>query len=439
MERAGGVIDELLNGTWADPSDGQRYGIPVEDIAIAPSLAGEEAALVRARHNGKRLTVVHDPFTRKALGSRVLDALKADGGSVEEFVWANPRCTTDGVHELSEATAGAEALVAVGSGTVSDSAKYATYLDGREYSVFATSPMNAYTTPTASVSSGGMKTSITCHSAKGVFFDLEVLGKCPQRLVSAAFADVICRTTAQCDWLLSHLLFETAYVDVPYKLMAVDEDRMIKCAAAIRAGDPQALATLTRVSALMGLSTSFTGTTHVGSMAEHMISHSIDMFASDHDGAHPGTSHGEQVGVATLTMSRLQNTLLRQDTAPRVNPTDVPQPRLAETYGAKMAQTMVDATAKKALNEEGAERLSARLDETWDELRKELLGVTRPAEEIEAAMEEAGCQRTGRDLGLSPAFYRQAVRDARFIRDRYSFLDLADDAGALAPFVETQH
>lgn len=434
----GGVIDELLAGAWIDPKTGETHGIPIASIAIAPSLAGEEAALVRALFPDERITVVHDAFTRKALGERVVTALKAAGGTVDEFVWDKPRCTTEGVRELSEATAGAGALVAVGSGTVSDSAKYATFLDGRQYCVFATSPMNAYTTPTASVSEGGMKKSITCHSAKGVFFDLDVLARCPQRLIAAAFADVVCRTTAQVDWLLSHLLFDTPYKDVPYTLLSLDEDQLIEKAGAIQQGDPEALATLTRVSAIMGLSTSFTGTTHVGSMAEHMISHSIDMFAKDF-GGHPGTSHGEQVGVATLTMSRLHNAILRAPNPPRVGPTEIPEERLRATYGPAMAETMIAATRAKALDEAGAAALNQRLCANWETIRGTLLEVTRPFEELDAAMAACGCQRSGTELGLSEAFYRQAVRDARYIRDRYSMLDLAGDAGLLSPFIATLH
>ena len=432
-----GVIDELLAGTWTDPATGKQHGIPIESIVIAPSLKGREAALARGLHGDKKLCVVHDTFTRKALGERVLEALKADGGEVEEFVWEKPRCTTDGVAELSKATEGAGALIAVGSGTVSDSAKYATFLDGREYSVFASSPMNAYTTPTASVSKGGFKQSITCHSAKGVFFDLDVLAGCPQRLVAAAFADVICRTTAQTDWLLSHLLFGTSYSDVAYTLLAVDEDHLIEKAEALPTGDADALATLTRVSAIMGLSTSVTGTTHVGSMAEHMISHTIDMFAATQDGKHPGTSHGEQVGVATLTMSRLHNQILSSETPPVVKPTVIPAERLKATYGEEMAASLIKATEAKAVDAAGAERLNALFAEKWDEIRSTLLAVTRPWQEIDGSMKLAGCQRTGAELGLSSKFYRQAVRDARFIRDRYSMLDLADDSGLLAPFLET--
>ena len=84
---------------------------------------------------------------------------------------------------------------------------------------------------------------------------------------------------------------------------------------------------LTRIAAIMGLGTSVTGTTHSGSMAEHMISHYIDMFAGD--------AHGEQVGVATLTMSRLQNQILGKDQPPTSQPTEIPTAELRARFGAQ--------------------------------------------------------------------------------------------------------
>ena len=46
-------------------------------------------------------------------------------------------------------------------------------------------------------------------------------------------------------------------------------------------------------------------------------------------------------------------------------------------------------------------------------------------------MKRAGGPTTPADIGLEPAFYAGAVRNARFLRDRYTFLDLADDSGYL--------
>ena len=60
-----------------------------------------------------------------------------------------------------------------------------------------------------------------------------------------------------------------------------------------------------------------------------------------------------------------------------------------------------------------------------------------PYEKLHAAMKKAGCQLTGSDLGLDPGFYRDAVRYSRFIRDRFSMLDVAGDSGQLEEFART--
>jgi glycerol-1-phosphate dehydrogenase [NAD(P)+] len=54
-----------------------------------------------------------------------------------------------------------------------------------------------------------------------------------------------------------------------------------------------------------------------------------------------------------------------------------------------------------------------------------------PAERIHDALRRAGCPTTPEEIGLSPEFYATAVRNARFLRNRYTFLDLADDTGLL--------
>jgi glycerol-1-phosphate dehydrogenase [NAD(P)+] len=425
------VIEELVAGRWQDPKTGQKRTVPVESIVIADTLEGSEARLVERVHPGKSIALVSDQRTREVLGKRVLEALRPLG-NVSEFVWDRPRITPEGMDELAEATRQAEALIAVGSGTISDSVKYGTFLTEREYSVFATSPMNAYTTPTASVSFEGFKKSITCHSAKGVFFDLNVVSKCPKRLISAAFADVVCRTTSQVDWLLSHILFDSRYDETAYTLLAYDEESMIDNADKILTGDFEALAMLTRIAALMGLATSFTGTTHVGSMAEHMISHYIDMFAGE---SHPRTSHGEQVGVATLTMSKLQNQILNADQPPTLKPTVIPKDELRTRFGAA-ANEMIEQTARKALDKPAVESLNQRLKKDWTQISERLRAVMLPYERLHDAMKAAGCQLTGSDLGLDPEFYRDAVRYSRFIRDRFSMLDVAGDSGQLEEFAK---
>ncbi len=429
-----GILRDLVNGDWVEPDTGKQYDIGIKDIQIQESLEGAEAELVASLHKGKSIAVVSDPFTHDALGKRIYKALAADGQNVSEYVWKQPMCSEDGVEHIRNATRNCDVRIAVGSGTVNDTVKYASFLDNRDYSVFATSPMNAYTTGTASVSFGGFKKSISCRGAQGVFFDLSVLAQCPQALISAAFADVICRTTSQTDWLLSHILFDTPYSDTPYTLLAYDEQDMINNASNMLSGNLTALGMLTRISAIMGLGTQFTQTTHSGSMAEHMISHYIDMFAGD---KHPKSSHGEQVGVATITMSHIQNKVLHSETPPIMRPTQLNQQKMLDRFGPKLAENMMTESRKKALDQKKAETLNNRFDSDWHAIREKLLAISLPFEKLDSAMAEAGCQRTATELKLDTDFYREAVSGARFIRDRFSMLDIVDDSTGLQEFLDS--
>ena len=54
-----------------------------------------------------------------------------------------------------------------------------------------------------------------------------------------------------------------------------------------------------------------------------------------------------------------------------------------------------------------------------------------PSSRIADVLRRAGVPATPRDLGLTDEFFGRAVREARFLRDRYTFLDLAADARCL--------
>jgi glycerol-1-phosphate dehydrogenase [NAD(P)+] len=166
-------------------------------------------------------------------------------------------------------------------------------------------------------------------------------------------------------------------------------------------------------------------------MGEHLISHYIDTLARPH----PGSLHGEQVGVATLSTSRMQHALLQAERPPEVRPTDLDEQAMRARYGARLGETMIAQFGAKALDEAAAARLNARLAEIWPAMTARLRAIMLPTARVQQALDAAGAPTTGADLGLAPAFYRDAVRHAREIRDRYSILDLAGDAGVLDGFV----
>lgn len=429
-------IDEIVAGTWVDPQTDRNERVPYEAIVIDETLAGREAALVAGLGFGRRLAIVSDTKTHAVLGQRVEDALAplADCTSV---ILDHPHADAATVELVRARTADADAVVAVGSGTVNDLCKYATFLDGKKYCVFATaSSMNGYTSTTASITlESGFKTSFAAHAPRGVFIDLAISAAAPIKLKAAGLGDSLCRSTAQVDWWLSHRLFGTAYSSLPFRLQAADEPHMLAHAPGLAAGTTDAVGYLHRVLILVGFGVSFVGATHPGSMGEHQISHYIDSFAG---ARHPGTTHGQQVGVASLTMARLQHALLARETPPRVRPTHIDRADLETRLDPDNAQKCIAEWSLKALDERGAAELNDKLDALWPELRAECAAFMLPVAEMHAALAAAGGATTAVELGLDPALYREAVLHAREMRNRYSALDLLADSGELAHLVEAE-
>ena len=271
--------------------------------------------------------------------------------------------------------------------------------------------MNGYVTGTASITAA--TSSSACRPrAIGVFPDLVVLAaaRCAARRARRRFAAAPRRSTGS-----SHLLLDTVYAESPFAMQRVDEPKLLAAAPHLLDGDQAAMATLVHVLTLGGLGVVVTGTSHSGSMGEHGISHYIDMFARPH----PGSLHGAQVGVATLTMARLQELLLADEAPPVLRPSLIDDAALAGRYGAQAAACR-KALEAKALTGERLAAANARLADSWADWRRRLAALAIPVVRLEAALGAIDAARTGADLGLAPAAYRTAVAHDE-IRDRFGF------------------
>ncbi|MGL6208452.1 MAG: iron-containing alcohol dehydrogenase [Paracoccaceae bacterium] len=427
-----GLIDDMVGDRWANPETGQIVSVPYDSVVIDTDLDGREADLVQALALGDSHTVVSDAATWDAMGSRVARAL-GRLGPVKTLILDHPHADMAAVADLTDKLAGAEGVVAVGSGTINDLCKYVTGLDGRRYAVFGTAAsMNGYTSTTASLTlASGLKVSIPSHAPSGVFLDLAVNAAAPKHLSAAGFADCLVRSVAQVDWWMSHRLLGSVYSSVPFAMQAVDEVQLNARAHLIPSGDIGANGYLQRVLTLCGLGVSFTGMSNHGSMGEHQISHYIDCFAGDR---HPGTLHGQQVGVGVLTMGRLQAQMLASATPPVLRPTVLDPEGMARRMGQAVAAECVVDIAPKVFDANGAAVLNEKLQQIWPELRRELAAFIIPVAEMERLLRASGGPCTAADLGVPVDFYREAVVHCREMRNRYSFLDMAADSGILADF-----
>jgi glycerol-1-phosphate dehydrogenase [NAD(P)+] len=335
------------------------------------------------------------------------------------------------VERVRTAAAQADALIAVGSGTINDLTKYASARDGKPYAVFGTAPsMNGYTSLTASITVAGHKKTLPAQAPAGAFFDLGVIAAAPARLIRAGLGDSICRSTAQWDWLLSHMLVGSSYRGLPFELLSDDEPALVERAGDLLAGDIEVMRLLVRTLVLSGFGTAIVGSSAPASQGEHLVSHYIDMLGPV--GRAP-VFHGEQVGVTTLSIARLQERMLERMPLLRVDTAD--EAGLVARYGDELGRSVWPEFAAKRLDAARADELNARLAANWDDFCQRLAAIQLPSARIEKALRAAGAPVQAEEIGLTRDFYEDALLHGREIRDRYTVLDLAAGAGRLAALV----
>jgi glycerol-1-phosphate dehydrogenase [NAD(P)+] len=421
------LLQRLLDGRLRDPDNGETIAVPTRRVVIAPSLRGREAALIADLGLGSRLAIIADPATWQAMGARISGALSAQFTVAPVILPDRPHADMETVQRIRAATSVAEGLIAVGSGTINDLAKYAAYLDHKPYACFGTAPsMNGYTSVNAAIMEGGVKKSLSAAAARGVFLDVEVLSKAPRRMIAAGFGDSICRPTAQADWLLAHLLLDQPYRALPFDLLAEDEAAMLAAPEGLQSGDPEAMTRLARTLVMSGFGMTICGGSYPASQGEHLIAHFLEM-RGDPAAA---SFHGEQIAVTTLTMARIQGEVLRQE-QPRLTPAAATIGTFLSFYGPDVGAICWQSFARKMLTGERVAEVNQRLARDWPEIRQAIRAVHRSATVLESALRRAGAPTRPADLGLSDEVYTQAVLHAREIRDRSTFLDFAADTGTL--------
>ena len=372
--------------------------------------------------SGLKLAVVADCNTEKALGGDVFRALKSGFAASLVFLDSPVVADMETVKWLQNQTKHYDALVAVGSGTINDLCKYTAFIDGKPYIVFPTAAsMNGYLSANASISVDGFKTTLKAQMPQAVFCDLEVITSAPIRLSKSGLGDCLARPTAQADWLLSHLVLDTTYNETPFTLLESVEPALFDNARGIAKADPQTVELLVQALLLSGLGMTIAGGSYPASQGEHMVAHAYGMLDmqkyrnADDASAFP-TLHGEEIGVTTLAIAQLQENMLRRSPALRLEP--FPARKIIELFGDKVAQEAGKAYQIKL------ELMQTARSYDWNTIAERLQPIMLPSKNILAILQAAEAPHTPEMLDWADADYSNAFMHARFLRERFTFLDL---------------
>jgi glycerol-1-phosphate dehydrogenase [NAD(P)+] len=424
-------------GTHLARAYAETPGLPIE-IAYIGSGAAKRLAEFAEKRCGARCLVVSDENTRAAAGDPVLSALTAAGKTITEKSLTGPHVNaTEALgNEVAETGADADFFVGVGAGTVSDLVKHAGTKNQRPVLLFATAAsMNGYTSGITAVKVRGLKRTVPCTPALGVFADPGIVAAAPPRMAAAGVADYVSKCSAGADWRTAHFLRGEYYDANALRFYEGILDQVLNSAECVGNGEPDAMGILLEALLLSGLSMLVAGSSAPASGGEHLISHYIDMKQALY--GTPNDLHGVQVGVATIHCLRLWEKALALDPSAidpdalvARQPTDeqVREWALAD-WGDAVAEEVLAQWKEKSLPRDlmRAEIMMFRdrLPEIADAVRRDLL----PSQVVEQAIRQAGGPVTPEEMNTPVEEYRKALQYARYIRSRFTILDLASELG----------
>lgn len=306
-------------------------------------------------------------------------------------------------------------IVAFGSGTVNDICKYASYLEKKDYISFPTAAsMNGYTSANASILVNGYKKSFKAHLPRAIYIDIDILANAPLRLTLSGFADFICRSTVQADWLLSHLLLSTEYNELPFTLVRDLEQILLREYTALTKRSRKVVLLLMEVLLISGLGMVISKGSYSASQGEHMIAHAMEMVTRDHS-----LLHGEKIAVTTITMANLQEKILSIQN-PIIKPTTLDVKHITQCFdNIEFVRTF----EQKQIMQQKIQEIICK---EWHNISSLIKQNLLPAKHLQKIFEDLSIPHLPEHLNWNKEQYCKVVDLAFTTRDRFTFLDLAN-------------
>ncbi|MDX9821183.1 MAG: iron-containing alcohol dehydrogenase [Syntrophales bacterium] len=449
------------------------YGTSLSDLG--PWLAD----FLRRRAPGKRVCLVVDGTPKKSSAEpgREIDAdfraVLAGAGIAFDEINLSERLAipSSEIHasahllervRLTLAGCGDQAVVALGSGSLTDLVKHAMHLEGMKapfISVPTALTVTAFTSAFAVLDFSGAKRTQVSREVTAACWIQPFLANAPGGMSRAGYGDLLARFVAYGDWFLGHRLGVMEHYDeLAFRLMepfAPD----IRAHAAGFASEPlpeETTECAAAALAMAGIAMSVSGETTPLSGYEHVISHGLDFLRLT--SGRELNFHGEQVALGSLISARTIDSLLTRDlpgksrwrTAPVAESLATLETLISEApfFGgeedalgekaragriAAMRDRIEAAREEFALEyrkkwtrwEAAASRLSSFI-ESWPDLRVDLSRLTVRAGELEPLLRKANLPVRPRDMAFPATEHelRWAIRFAPFVRLRMNVADL---------------
>lgn len=404
--------------------------------------------LFKKQFPGKNAVIIADHTTYRVAGNRVVENLTKEGIHQQSpFIYKTEDLYAEYtyVEELVASLKEHDAIpVAVGSGTINDLTKLASYLTNRPYMCVATAAsMDGYTAFGASITADGAKQTFHCPAPQACLADIAIISKAPREMTSSGYADLFAKITAGADWILSDML---GIEPIDKQAWSIVQDGLHDSLAdpeGVRNGEAEAISALTEGLMLGGFAMQWLKSSRPASGAEHQFSHLWNMEHHLNNGEH--VSHGFQVAIGTLSLIALYEEFLKSpigqldiEACCEAWPTAEQQSKKSTDIfkDTDFPEIGVQETLAKHVNKEELARQLQTLKECWPEMKERLNKQLIPFKEAKRRLELVGAPTRPEEIGISREYLKQTFIRAQYIRRRFTLLDIAVRTGYLDKWLD---
>jgi glycerol-1-phosphate dehydrogenase [NAD(P)+] len=328
-------------------------------------------------------------------------------------LFALPKVSVKAAIDLGNIARDYDVILAVGSGSINDMAKYAAHHAGIPYIIMASAPsMNGYIAANATLWDNGVKKSYQANPPRALLADISVLKNAPKPMIASGIADTLCRSSVQFDTILAKYLSDsTCYHEIFKQIIALEKNLLHKINEA-----EDYIDALMNCLIFAGDVMTKTKTSAPASGSEHMVVHLLEQLIPDLSAAF---LHGELVGVISLITMQLQADLLTKQSSAYSN--IKPKP-----FSATQLEDYFEAEMLNHWQAEYQQKLSSmKNDVDYQAMFSELASIEfLSAHDLSNILQKVGGSTSLTSSGLSEESISLALYNAHLTRNRITILDL---------------
>ncbi len=398
---------------------GKEHTFDLETLEVYSGAIQDTAKILNRGGFPKKILAVFDENSYRVTDG-VLDILKSGGFIVESKVYPSKRTADmEDVEEIQALIGDNEGVLSVGTGSINDICRLASFYENRPLAIFATAPsMDGFASDSAPITKNDFKISYLCRQPKIIIADTAILAKAPLELKAAGFGDMIAKCIAVADWRIATLTHGDYYCEKIADLVRKAFNGIVNLAPKVREESEEAAGAIMENLVLTGVAMQLAKCTRPASGTEHIISH----FWECKKLARGKISdfHGKKVGVATLIVADIYHKLCKIDKV-KASKEVVDFDELTSAYGEQLMPEVVNYNTPDTIANEVDLDL---LEQKWEEIKRIIVEEIPPVEELKRLYALAGAVTSGKDIEVDDELFDLGIKYHPYMRKRITLMRL---------------